>query len=181
MILLVLAGLVLVAATIQTTVMHMAGSQSTAIQVSDNVNLVPVRSHVSLQPLNSRSLRTINPSLKNMHEVQAAGRAAFHTVAAETGIARGKIDPHVVSAIVNPTDHPMFQGIRAWLVTAEVESSAPGPALSGVVFHKQVFVVSIESGRIVFSYPTDPQAAHESFSYGPDLVLHRNGKQPMRT
>jgi hypothetical protein len=154
-VLLALVSLVLLVATIRTAVIHTAGSQPASIQVSDNVSLVPVRRDVSLRPLDARSLRAISPALNSAHAINVAGRTAVKTAAAEFGIRRDRIDPHVVSAVVNPTGHPLLRGTKAWLVTANVDSPGQGPALSGVVFHKLVIAVSLESGKYLFAYPTD--------------------------
>ncbi len=114
------------------------------VPVSGDIALVPPRQDAVLAPLPAGQVRV--PAIRAL---QAAEKV--------WGLSDSEIDPKagIVRAVVSIEGDVVHQDLKAWLVIAdrEMPNFAPG---STITYHKVVVVVSAVTGRVIFSYPTEP-------------------------
>lgn len=129
-----------------TSFMIMGATRVTAeyVKVSGDISLVPTRPDVLLQPLSAAQVR-ISPF------------AALDVANADWGLSDQQIDRHVgvVRALISLKHDLLHQNIKAWIVAADIQTYCPAPGCN-TVYSRMVIVVDVETGRAVFSYPTDP-------------------------
>lgn len=114
------------------------------IKVSGDISLVPTRPDAVLQPLPASEAR-VSPFV------------ALDAAKAAWGLTDQQVDPRVgiVRALFSFKNDALHQNIRAWIVVANMATYCPAPGCN-TVYSKMVIVVDAETGKALFSYPTDP-------------------------
>lgn len=129
-------------------------SLAAGIGASDNVGRLPARADVAVLPLPASKLPRTSSGVPAVPAM-----AALRTAETEFGLSDQQIDTGVglVSGVVSLRGDSLHHNIKAWIVTANVDTMGQGLTTRDTVYHKLCIVIDAQNGRYVFAYTADPQ------------------------
>lgn len=91
-------------------------------------------------------------------QARAVGIEAVAAAKTRFGLSDDQIDKSTgaVRGVVSLRGDSRHQGIRAWIVVADVDVPGFGPNTRKLVYHKVCIVIDAVSGKFKFAYATDP-------------------------
>jgi hypothetical protein len=141
-------------ATILFTQVGTLRTRASGPSASGNFAALPQRPDIALAAVTESQMPVANTGqpVTTAQDAIALAETRFHLVDGQLDNSVG-----VVRALVSIRGDLSHQSIKAWVVTANIDTWGQGPATWNTVYHKLSIVIDASTHAYAFAYTSDPQ------------------------